>query len=70
MAYRDEWILSSLRNKTSTRYEVTHFDTSFQWQLDWHYNHLNHKQTCLSRNTLFKRNDQAYICFSDNDTVT
>lgn len=70
MVYSNDYMLSSLRNKTSTRYEVSHFNTSLELQLDWHYDDLNHKQNLLSRNIHFTRDEQVYICFSDNDTVS
>lgn len=62
-------MFSSLRNKSSTRYEVGHFDESLKLQLDWYYDDLYHKQNLLSRNIHFTRDEQVYICFSDNDTV-
>ncbi|KAG2230875.1 hypothetical protein INT48_003038 [Thamnidium elegans] len=67
--YQDNVLLSSLRNKTSTRYEVRQIDSTLKSNLDWYFNNDNHKQTLISRNTHFKREEQVFICFSENDKL-
>jgi hypothetical protein len=68
MDYNDNTLFTSLRNKKSTRYEISHFESA-NLKLDWYYDDLNHKQTTLTRHAYFRRQEQAFICFSDNDTV-
>jgi hypothetical protein len=70
VSYKDETLFTSFRNKSSTRYEIAHFNQS-NVKVDWYYDDLNHKQQSLSRNTHFKRNDnEINICFSDKNMVS
>lgn len=68
MACKDQVLFTSLRNKTSTRYQVGHFESD-KLILDWNYDIKNQKQLSMLRNTVFKRNEEANICISNTNTV-
>ncbi|EIE79779.1 hypothetical protein RO3G_04484 [Rhizopus delemar RA 99-880] len=69
--YQNGKLLTSLRNKDTTEYVISHSsDTStycFDTNIDWSYTN-NFKQTSLTRNSFFERNDELFICFAEADT--
>ncbi|KAG0741828.1 hypothetical protein G6F57_010836 [Rhizopus arrhizus] len=69
--YQNGKLLTSSRNKDTTEYVISHSsDTStccFDTNIDWSYT-TNFKQTSLTRNSFFERNDELFICFAEADT--
>jgi hypothetical protein len=69
MAYNSQVLFTSLRNKSSTRYQVGHFESN-KLVVDWSYDVRDQKQLSMLRNTVFKRDDDVTICISNANMVT
>ncbi|KAI9264482.1 hypothetical protein BY458DRAFT_228430 [Sporodiniella umbellata] len=70
--YKDGRLLSSLRNKDSTEYILSKLTTTsnrcFNTSIEWSYTH-NKKQISLARNCFFERENDSFICFSDENMM-
>ncbi|CAO3628705.1 unnamed protein product [Mucor hiemalis] len=66
MAFNDQVLLTSLRNKTSCSYNVAHFQEN-ELSMDWKYENKDQKQIFMPRNTIYKVNGDVHLCYADNN---